>query len=223
FLDAFSRYHQIRMDLEDEEKTVFITEGGTYCYTRMPFGLENAGATYQKLMNKVFKDQMGTIKSKLPGYHVADLEETFQKLRAFGIRLNPEKCIFGVISGKFLGCMVSERGIDANHEKIRALLEFRTPATVKDVQRLTGRITSLSRFISRYGDRCRTFFKVLTKAAKIEGNLRRNDHPWDEDCQKAWEEHKVYLASLPTLRQPQEGEPLVLYLAVTKKAVSSVL
>ncbi|WP_271039623.1 reverse transcriptase domain-containing protein [Agrobacterium sp. ST15.13.040] len=233
FLDAFSGYHQIRMDPEDEEKTAFITEGGTYCYIRMPFGLKNAGATYQRLMNKVFKDQMGRnmevyvddmiVKSKLPGYHVADLEETFQKLRAFGIRLNPEKCIFGVTSGKFLGYMVSERGIDANPEKIKALLEFRTPATVKDVQRLTGRITSLSRFISRYGDRCRPFFKVLTKAAKMEGDLGRNNHPWDEDCQKAWEELKVYLASLPTLRQPREGEPLVLYLAVTEKAVSSVL
>uniref|UniRef100_UPI00200C0FF9 hypothetical protein n=1 Tax=Escherichia coli TaxID=562 RepID=UPI00200C0FF9 len=109
----------------------------------------------------------------------ADLKETFHQLRTFRIRLNPEKCIFGVTSGKFLGYMVSERGIEANPEKIKALLEFRTPATIKDVQRLTGRITSLSRFISRYGDWCRAFFKVLTKAAKKEGNLESDDHTWN--------------------------------------------
>ncbi|WP_248789483.1 hypothetical protein, partial [Escherichia coli] len=96
--------------------------------------------------------------------------------------------------------MVSERGIDANPEKIKALLEFRTPATIKDVQKLTGRITSLSRFISRYGDRCRPFFKVLIKATKEENNLGNNDHPWNEDCQKAWEELKVYLTRQPTLQ-----------------------
>ncbi len=143
FLDAFSGYHEILINPEDEEKTAFITEIGTYCYVRMPFGLKNAGATYQRLMNKVFNSQIGRnmeayvddmiVKSRMPSNHITDLSETFQRLREFGIHLNPEKCVFRVTTGKFLEFMVSERGIDTNPEKFKALLNFRTPTTTKDI------------------------------------------------------------------------------------------
>ena len=122
------------MDPEDKEKTAFTTKVRTYCYVRMPFGLKNAGATYQRLMNKVFDSQIGRnmeayvddmiVKSRMPSNHIIDLGETFQRLREFGIRLNPKKCVFGVSAGKFLGFMVSERGIDANPKKVKALLNF---------------------------------------------------------------------------------------------------
>ncbi len=214
FLDAFSGYHQIQMNPEDEEKTAFITATGTYCYVRMPFRSKNAGATYQRLMNKVFDAQIGRnmevyvddmiVKSKMPGNHITDLAETFQRLREYGICLNPEKCVFGVSAGKFLGFVVSERGIDANPEKIKTLLNFRTPTSIKDIQRLIGKITSLSRFISRYGDRCRPFFKVLTKTPKGEDAPGTREHLWNSECQKAWDELKDYLTKLPTLRQTQE-------------------
>ena len=159
FMDSFSRYNQIRMAPKDEEKTTFITNRGLYCYRVMPFGLKNAGATYQRLVNKIFKEQIGRnmevyvddmlVKSKSSRNHVADLEETFGALRKYRMKLNPTKCAFGVTSGKFLGFMVSGRGIEANPEKIRAIQEMIAPKSIKEVQRLTGRIAALNRFVVR--------------------------------------------------------------------------
>ena len=132
FMDAFSGYNQILMAEQDQEKTAFITDRGLYCYRVMPFGLKNAGATYQRLVNRMFKGQIGRnvevyvddmlVKSKNSSGHLDDLRETFQTLRGYGMKLNPDKCAFGVGSGKFLGYMVSRRGIEANPEKIEAIL-----------------------------------------------------------------------------------------------------
>ncbi|PKA55346.1 RNA-directed DNA polymerase like [Apostasia shenzhenica] len=127
FLDAFSEYHQIRMAKEDE-KTAFITDFGTYCYNVMPFGLKNAGATYQRMIDAVFRNQRGRnleayvdnilVKSKTLEGHLADLRETLDTLRKLNLKLNPAKCTFGAASGKFLGYLVSARGIEANLDKI---------------------------------------------------------------------------------------------------------
>ena len=127
-MDAFSGYNQIRMAEEDEEKTAFVANRAIYCYKVMPFGLKNAGATYQRLVNKIFAKQLGRnmeayvddmlVKSRTISQHIIDLEETFSTLRAHGMRLNPTKCAFGVSSGKFLGFIISQRGIEANPEKI---------------------------------------------------------------------------------------------------------
>uniref|UniRef100_A0A2N9FH63 Uncharacterized protein n=1 Tax=Fagus sylvatica TaxID=28930 RepID=A0A2N9FH63_FAGSY len=164
FMDAFSGYNQIVMDDErDQEKTSFITSRGLFCYKVMPFGLKNAGATYQRLMNRMFHDQIGRnvevyvddmlVKSKEEeDGHLDDLRETFQTLRKYQMKLNPSKCAFGVYSGKFLGFMVSQRGIEVNPDKIKAILEMRPPKNTKEVQRLTGRIAALNRFVSRSTD-----------------------------------------------------------------------
>jgi hypothetical protein len=116
-MDAFSGYNQIVMDEADQEKTSFITSRELFCYKVIPFGLKNAGATYQRLMNRMFLDQIGKnievyindmlIKSKEEDDHLKDLEETFKTLRKYQMKLNPSKCAFGVSSGKFLGFMVS--------------------------------------------------------------------------------------------------------------------
>jgi hypothetical protein len=158
----------------DEEKTSFITDRGLYCYNMMPFGLKNAGATYQRLVNRMFCDQIGRnvevyvddmlVKSRKATNHLVDLEETFNTLRRYRMKLNPAKCAFGVSSGKFLGFMVSSRGIEANPEKIRAVLEMQAPRTTKQLQQLTGRIAALNRFISRSTDKCLPFFTILRKA-----------------------------------------------------------
>ena len=168
FMDAFSGYNQIRMASEDEEKTAFITNRGLYCYRVMPFGLKNAGATYQRLVNKIFKEQIGhnmevyvddmLVKSRSSGNHVADLEETFGALRKYRMKLNPTKCTFGVTSGKFLGFMVSGCGIEANPKKIHAVEKMTTPKSIKEVQCLTGRVAALNRFVSRSAERCLPFF-----------------------------------------------------------------
>ena len=159
FMDAFSGYNQIQMTEEDQEKTAFITSKGLFCYKAMPFGLKNAGATYQRLVNKIFHDQIGRnvevyvddmlVKSKKDDDHLDDLKETFQMLRKYNMKLNPAKCVFGVSSGKFLGFMVSQRGIEANPDKIKAILEMSPPKTIKEIQSLTGKAAALNRFVSR--------------------------------------------------------------------------
>ena len=137
----------------------------------MPFGLKNAGATYQRLMNMVFAEQISCnmevyvddmlTKSKKAADHLVDLGQTFDQLDKYQMKLNPTKCTFGVREGIFLGYIVNQRGIEANPEKIKALLGLRSPMTKKEVQSLTGRVTSLNRFVSRATDRCLPFFKTL--------------------------------------------------------------
>ena len=116
---------------------------GHYCYKVMPFGLKNAGATYQRLVNKMFSKQIGKnmevymddmlVKSKEKLAHLDDLRETFATLKLYQMKLNPSKCTFGVASGKFLGFMVSQRWIEANPKKVRAILDMTSPKTVKEV------------------------------------------------------------------------------------------
>ena len=209
---------------EDEEKTTFITDRGLYCYRVMPFGLKNAGATYQRLVNKVFKGQIGRnmevyvddmlVKSRASTDHLADLEETFGALRRHKMKLNPTKCAFGVTSGKFLGFMVSRRGIEANPEKIRAIQEMTAPKIIKEVQRLAGKVASLNRFVSRSAERCLPFFQVLR---------RPKDFCWTAECKQAFEELKNYLGAPPLLAKPEPGEGLLLYLAVSPMALAAVL
>ena len=131
------------MNPADEEHTSFITDRGLYCYKVMPFGLKNAGATYQRLVNKMFAQKIGKtmevyvddmlVKSTKASHHVNHLGEMFGILRKYHMKLNPQKCAFGVGSGKFLGFMVSSRGIEANPEKIKALQDMRSPTKSKEV------------------------------------------------------------------------------------------
>ena len=222
FMDAFSGYNQIKMDEEDQEKTAFITSQGLYCYKVMPFGLKNAGATYQRLVNKMFNKQIGRnmevymddmlVKSKKELAHLDDLRETFATLKQYQMKLNPSKCVFRVASGKFLGFMVSQRGIEANPEKVHAIINMVSPRTVKEVQKLTGRIAALKRFVSRATDKCLMFFKTLKQA-----------FVWTDECEAAFQELKRYLSNSPLLSPSKGGENLYLYLAVSTIAVSAAL
>ena len=142
-MDAFSGYNQIKMAKENQVKTAFIMSQGLYCYKVMPFGLKNTGETYQKLVNKMFNKQIRRnmevyvddmlVKSKEGLAHLDDLKETFATLRQYQMKLNPSKCAFGVASGKFLGFMVSQKGIEANSKKVRAILDITSPKTIKEV------------------------------------------------------------------------------------------
>ena len=134
-MDAFSGYNQIRMHEADQEKTSFVTSQGLFCYKVMPFGLKNAGATYQRLMNKMFVQQIGRnvqvyvddvlVKSRREEDHLEDLKETFSTLCSYNMKLNPRKCAFGVTAGKFLGFMVSQRGIEQTQTKSGPLWRWR--------------------------------------------------------------------------------------------------
>ena len=148
FMDTFSGYNQILMKKEDQEKTAFVTSQDLYCYNVMPFGLKNASAMYQRLENQMFSKQIGRnmevyvddilVKSKEAKTHLEDLQETFDTLRRYRMKLNPVKCVFGVLSGKFLDFMVSHQRIEANPKKVRAILNMTSLRMVKEVQRLTG-------------------------------------------------------------------------------------
>ena len=222
FMGAFSRYNQIRMDETDQEKTSFVTNQGLFCYKVMPFGLKNTGATYQRLVNHMFRPQIRRnvevyvddmlVKSQNEEIHLDNLQETFDTLRQYNMKLNPSKCAFGVSSGKFLGFMVSHRGIEANPNKIQAILDMKPLQNVKEVQSFTGRVAALNRFVSKATDKCLPFFRVLKKAIE-----------WTDKCQKAFQDLKTYLIAAPLLSPSVLGEELYLYLAITPHAVSSAL
>ena len=185
FMDAFLGYNQILMKEEDQEKTAFVPSHGLYCYKVIPFGLKNARATYQRLVNQMFSKQIGwnmevyvdnmLVKSREARTHLADLQEAFNTLRRFKMKLNPMKCLFGVSFGKFLGFMVSQRGIEANIKKVKAILDMVSPKTVNEVQRLTGQVAALNRFVLKAIDKCLPFFKGLKQAFQ-----------WTDECEAAF-------------------------------------
>jgi len=212
------------MHPNDESKTAFMTELTSYCYKVMPFGLKNADATYQRLMDRIltsmlrrnvhaYVDDM-VVTSKEKKQHVTDLEELFSTIGKYNLKLNPEKCVFGVEAGKFLGFMLTERGIEANPEKCVAIIEMRSPATVKEVQQLTGRMTALSRFLSSNGDKGYPYFQCL---------MKNNHFVWTSEYEEAFVQLKEYLASPPVLGRPMVGLPLRLYFSITNRVINSVI
>ncbi|XP_020222088.1 uncharacterized protein LOC109804668 [Cajanus cajan] len=190
----------------------------------MPFGLKNAGATYQRLMNKVFRHQLGknmevyvddmVVKSGDLEQHVVDLAEVFQQLHKYDMRLNPEKCVFGVSGGKFLGFMMSARGIEANPDKYMAVINMVSPRNMKEVQKLAGRLTALSRFLPCLAETAKPIVGLLRKVNKFE---------WSDECEKAFKTLKERLGSPPILSKPNPEVDMVVYLCVSNEAISAVL
>jgi hypothetical protein len=161
FLDSYSGYHQIALHPDDEDKTTFITPHDIYCYKVMTFGLKNAGATYQKAIQKCLKTQIWknveahvddvVVKTTEEDKLIADLTETFANRREFQWKLNPTKCVFGVPCRLLLGFMVGHRGIEANPAKIDAIRKMAQPSKKKDIIKLTRMMAALGRFISKLG------------------------------------------------------------------------
>ncbi|KAL0427851.1 UNVERIFIED_CONTAM: hypothetical protein Slati_2959900 [Sesamum latifolium] len=170
-MDASQGYHQIMLAPEDRKRI--------------------------RRNMKVYVDDM-LMKSKKAPNHIKDLEETFSILRKYKLKLNSGKCAFGVQGRRFLGFMVTQRGIEANPSKIKAILDMKAPSNINEVQRLTGRIAALSRSISKSAEKSLPFFKVLRKIRNFE---------WDTSCQQAFEELKDYLAKLPLLVKPCPWTP----------------
>ncbi|RDX98557.1 Retrovirus-related Pol polyprotein from transposon 17.6, partial [Mucuna pruriens] len=193
------------MHPEDEEKTAFITDGGAFCYKVMSFGLKNAGATYQRLMDKIFKEVIGkdievyvddmVAKSEGRENHCKTLWRVFEILRRHQLRLNPEKCSFGVQARRFLGFMLTERGIEANPEKCRAVISMRSPQNVKEVQ-------------------------VSKIAMPVLNTLKKGrNFTWTPECEEAFLRMKAMLVTPPILVKPELGRPLYLYISVTETAI----
>ena len=176
FMDTFLGYNQIKMNEDDQERTSFVTSQGLFCYKVMPFGLNNAGVMYHRLMNKMFTHQIGRnvqvyiddmlVKSLRENDHLDDLQETFDTLQSYNMKLNPSKCVFRITARKFLGFMVSHKGIEVNPEKVRTILELELSRTVKEVQSLNDKIAALNRFVSKATEKCLPFFHTLRKSFK---------------------------------------------------------
>ena len=154
------------------------------------------------------------VKSKERSNHAEHLQEAFELLRAYDMKLNPSKCAFRVSVGRLLGFMVTQRGIEANPAQLKAILESPTPTSRKGVQQLTGRLAALLRFISRFTDNLRPFFVTLKGA---------NQAKWNKECDKALTTIKQYLVEPPVLASLEVGETLFIYLAVSDVSVSVVL
>ncbi|KAL4011296.1 hypothetical protein IC575_028350 [Cucumis melo] len=171
FMDGFSGYNQIIMAPEDQEKTTFITLWETFCYKIMPFGLKNAGATYQRAMVTLFHDLMHKeievyvdhiiAKSRLEEKHMVTLRKLFERLRKFQLKLNLAKCIFVVSSGKLLGFIVSHEGIKVDPDKIKAIVGLRPPKTQREVRNFLGRLNYIAQFISYLTQTCEPILKLL--------------------------------------------------------------
>jgi hypothetical protein len=146
--------------------------------------------------------------------HISDLAETFANLRVANLRLNPEKCVFGIHKGKVLGCLVSTKGIEANTDKIKALTEMQDLVSVKDVQKLTGRVAALNRFIPRAVERSLPFFQVLRSSKNFQ---------WSESQKKAFQELKDYLSNMTKLCPLEPRSPLLLFVSASNSAVSAML
>jgi hypothetical protein len=213
FFDAYSGYHQIKTD---QLVTSFITPFGMFCYVTMSFGLRNAGATYQRCVQHVFRDHISrtveayvddiVVKTRKADDLVGDLSIAFGCLRANGVKLNPEKCVFGMPRGMLLGYIVSQRGIEANPEKVAALERMGPIRDLKGVQKVLWCLAALSRFISRLGEKGLPLYRLLKKHERFS---------WTTEDQEAFDKLKASLTHALILTPPQDGEPLKLYVAVT--------
>ena len=173
-------------------------------------------------MNKMFTHQIGRnvqvymddmlVKSIREDDHLDNLKETFDTLRSYNMKLNPNKCAFGVTAGKFLGFIVSQRGIEVNPDKIMAIMELTSPKNVKKVQSLNGKITALNRFVSRATNKCLPFFRTLKKSFE-----------WMAKCQQVFDDLKAYLSFSLLLSLSKLGEELFLYLAISPAVVNAAL
>ncbi|KAL0345464.1 UNVERIFIED_CONTAM: Transposon Tf2-12 polyprotein [Sesamum radiatum] len=224
FMDGSSGYNQIRMSPKDEECTAFRTPKGIYCYKVMPFGLKNAGATYQSAMQNIFDDMLHknvecyvddlVVKTKKREEHLADLQIVFDRLRKHNLKMNPLKCAFGVFSEKFLGFIVRHHGIEVDPAKVDAIQKMPPPRNLKELRSLQGNLAFIRRFISNLGGRCQPFNHLMKKDGPFQ---------WDEGCQNAFESIKRHLLNPPVLGAPTLGKPLILYIAAQERSIGALM
>ena len=187
----------------------------------MSFGLKNAEAIYQRMMTRkrightmeVYIDDM-VVKSKEEQGHVVGLMDIFEALRWHELHFNADKCVFGVGASRFLGYMITHRGIEVNPDQISAIERLKSPSNLKVVQVLTSMLAALNRFVSKFADRCHPFYQLLKKWKGFQ---------WTEECEEAFQDLKKYLVRIPILLAPEPTEDLFIYLSVSEHVVSAVL
>jgi len=227
-LDSYSGYNKIFIAEVDVSKTAFSCPGflGCYEWIVMPFGLKNVGACYQRAMNSMFHDFIGkfmqvyiddiVVKSSYEKDHLDHLRQSFERMRKFGLKMNPLKCAFGVRAGGFLGFVVHKKGIEINQNKTKVILETKAPSTKKELQSLLEKINFLRRFISNLSGKTEAFSPLL--------RLKKEDvFKWEPEHQKAFDEIKAYLTNPQVMLPPLKNKTMKLYIATSKCTIGSML
>ena len=214
FMDRFSGYNQIYMSTKDAKKTAFRTSIGNFYYTVMPFGLKNADATYQRTMTVMFHDMMHkeiedyvddiVMKFKKREDHLETLRKVFDRCWLYKLKMNPLKCAFGVSTGKFLGFLVHNRGIDVDPAKASAIAIMKAPTSHKELKSFLGTLSYIRRFIPSLAAVTVVFTPLMKKGVPFV---------WSTAYQQAFEKIQVIMTKLPTVCAPVAGRPLRLYLA----------
>jgi hypothetical protein len=222
-MDGFSGYNQINIAPEDQHKTAFICPWGTFAYRKLPFGLKNAGATFQRAMSYAFHDIKHIVQpylDDLPAHslrrvdHPTHLRAIFVRCRFYRIRLNPHKCIFCVESDRLLGFIVSRQGIRVDPLKVEAILNLPPPSSLRQLQSLQGKANFLRRFIPNYAEITRGFTRLLKKGSEFV---------WDTVANNAFEALKLSLMKAPLLFPPDYSRDYFLYLAASEYTIGMVL
>ncbi|CAL9012218.1 unnamed protein product [Prunus brigantina] len=228
FMDGHAGYNQIFIAEEDVHKTAFRCPGaiGTYEWVVMPFGLKNAGATYQRAMNLIFHDLSGrtvevyiddvVVKSPSKADHVGHLRQAFNRMRAHGLKMNPKKCGFGVTTGNFLDFLVHQRGIEVDKSKATAIMAAPPPRTKKELQFFLGKVNFLRRFISSFAGKIWSLTPML-KLKDMEWFV------WGAKHQAALDDIKKYLSQPPVLTPPKGGKPLRLCILASEGSIGCLL
>jgi hypothetical protein len=223
-IDGFSGYNQISVMPEDREKTAFTTPWGTFMYAKMPFGLMNAGATFQRAMDIAFvgeKDKFMviylddiTVFSKTDKEHRFHLKKVFQKCRRFGLSLNPKKSLIAMQEGRLLGHIVSAEGVRIDPDRVEAIQALSLPRSKKEVQAFLGRINFLRRFISNFAELVKHITAMLRKGHEVK---------WTSESRESFVQIKKALTEAPVLVSPDYSKDFLIFSFASCDTVEAVL
>jgi ribonuclease HI len=223
-LDGFSGYNQVLVRKEDQNKTTFTTPWGTFEYLRMPFGLLNAGATFQRAMDFAFHELMGkiieiyqddlTVFSKERDDHISHLRQVFERCRKYGISLNPAKSILGVDEGKLLGHIITKDGVKMDPKRVQPIQQVPLPQTKKALQSFLGQINFVRRFIPNLAETLKPIQRLLKKDVKFE---------WTEEGRRAFKSIKDAIGKSPVLISPNYAKDFQIFAFASEDTIAGVL
>ena len=223
-LDGFSGFNQILVHPDDQDKTAFTIPWGTFKYVKMPFGLKNAGATFQRATDIAFSKEIHdflvvylddlTPFSKSDQEHLKHLRQIFMTCRKYGISLNPKKSLFGLEEGKLLGHIISKDRIRIDPERIQAILQIPYPRNIKELQAFLGKINFLRRFIPNLAELIRLLSNMLKKDSKVK---------WSLETKQAFEGVKSALTQAPVLTSPQFDKDFIIFSFASDHTIAAIL
>jgi hypothetical protein len=223
-IDGFSGYNQIAMNEQDREKTAFTTPWGTFMYDKMPFGLMNAGATFQRAMDIAFIGERDkfvviylddlTVFSKTDEEHLVHLKQTFEKCRRYGLSLNPKKSHFAMQEGKLLGHIVFKDGIKIDPKRVEAIQTIRIPRNVKEIQAFLGTINFLRRFIPNFAEIVKLITAMLKKDSRVN---------WTTEAKASFERIKKVISEAPVLTSPDYLRDFLIFSFASEHTIAAVL